>query len=169
MNKSKQILFARVLNYLGVKARSEHEIRSYLHTKAKILSKKNEEDIPETIIEDIVKEVKELKLIDDEDYVETYLYQINHSSKPTSPSQARNFLMRKGISQNLIGQKIDMLETSHIDQNIQKLLEKKWNSSDLRKITDQRLKKQKLLKFIVSKGYPFDRSLALIDTYFKLP
>ncbi len=79
--------------YLKLRPRSEWEIREYLVKKTK------KYPFTESIIDDVISRLKELKFINDKEYVEWYV-RVRSREKPRSAYLLRLELKRRGIAKS---------------------------------------------------------------------
>ncbi len=144
--------YSKTLSYLSHSLRTEKQIRDYLV--------KNEIDI---YTERIIEALKELKLIDDLIYAESYVRTMANVNQK-GPRNIEQDLKQRGVSEHTI---MDALEEYPEDQQVENaidLAEKKWsktrNSSGFESV-------QKVKQYLVNKGYSFEQAaqaVAAIDT-----
>lgn len=84
-------VFAKVLNYLSYRPRSEFEIRIYL-SRLKPLVNEDEQD-------SIVEELKRLRYVDDQAFAEWYVRQRREIARKYGQFRIRNELRRLGITE----------------------------------------------------------------------
>ena len=144
--------YSKTLNYLSHSLRTEKQIRDYLV--------KNEIDL---YTNRIIGTLKELKLIDDLIYSESYVRTMANVNQK-GPRNIEQDLKQRGVSEHTI---MDALMEYPEDQQLENainLAEKKWtktkNSSTFESI-------QKVKQYLVNKGYNFeqaDQAISTIDT-----
>lgn len=144
--------YSKTLNYLSHSLRTEKQIRDYLV--------KNEIDL---YTNRIIGTLKELKLIDDLIYSESYVRTMANVNQK-GPRNIEQDLKQRGVSEHTI---MDALMEYPEDQQLENainLAEKKWsktkNSSNFESI-------QKVKQYLVNKGYNFeqaDQAISAIDT-----
>ncbi len=123
-------------------SRREHSINE-LRTK---LGRKT--DNPEWI-EESINYLKQLKYLDDERYIQNFLKDCNEYKK-YGPSRIKQELKLKGIDKELINQTFLDSEFDYFESAVQCL-----NRKCRDKITDRK-EKDKLTRFLLSKGFSFD-------------
>ena len=96
--------------------------------------------------------LKEYNLLNDEKYAEMYI-------KDRLRSQGRNkikyALIRKGVSEDILLDKLSNIDTEDENDTAFKLAEKKYNILK-KKESDKYKLSQKLFRFLLSKGYDYD-------------
>lgn len=116
--------------------------------KDKLIEKGFEEDT----IKKSLDFLKEYNLLNDEKYTEMYI-------KDRLRSQGRNkikySLLRKGVSEEIILDKMDNIDDDDENEIAFKLAEKKFNILK-KKESDKYKLSQKLFRFLLSKGYDYD-------------
>lgn len=144
--------YQKTLNYLSYTLRTEKQIKDYLI--------KHEIDL---YTDRIVETLKEMKLLDDLNYAESYVRSMANVNRK-GPRNIEQDLKQRGVSENDI---LDALEEYPEEQQLENaihLAEKKWakmrNSSSFESI-------QKVKHYLVNKGYSFefaDKAIEEIDT-----
>ena len=135
-----------------------------LHTEKEIKDKLKKKNYSIESIEKAVQKAKEYDLINDTYYVECF---INEKGVPNKwgPSIIKNKLMQKGIEKNLINEKIEELyKEEDLDENLLNLANKKLKTLEN---LEQRKQKERLFRFLVSKGYSFDKVSTCINKLLK--
>ena len=144
--------YSKTLNYLSHSLRTEKQIRDYLI--------KNEIDI---YTDRIIGTLKELKLIDDLIYSESYVRTMANVNQK-GPRNIEQDLKQRGVSEHTIMDALMEYPEEQQLENAIDLAEKKWmktkNSSTFESI-------QKVKQYLVNKGYNFeqaDQAISTIDT-----
>jgi regulatory protein len=133
------------LAYLNYRARSEKEIRERLQ----------KEDIPESIILQVLEFLKELKMIDDEAWSKAFVND-KLMRKPVSSKQLEYGLKQKGVPKEVIEETIANLNTNETDESrAMRAAEKRWPRI-LKAESDSRKQKQKLYTFLAGRGFSFE-------------
>lgn len=140
--KNKALQFAMKL--IGLRRRSEFEIRERLKQK----------NFSEEISEETISELKKYKYLDDEKFAESYINdRIN--LRPCGKRLIKMELARKGVSENIIENKLDELLSFEKELELaEKIIAKK-----LRIIGEESEKnklRQKLMASLQLKGFSFD-------------
>ncbi|MDY3705369.1 recombination regulator RecX [Vagococcus lutrae] len=141
--------YQRSLHYLSYQLRSEAEVKRYLR----------DHEIAEDAISDIMGKLKELKLIDDTQYAESYVRtQMRMGDK--GPQVVLQQLRKRGIAPDCAEEALSLYDTETALENAAKLAEKAFRR--YRKDSFQH-QQQKVLKHLVTKGFSFDVGQAAID------
>jgi len=132
-------IYNNVLKYIKTKLRSEYEIREYI--------KKNE--IDKKTEEEIIKKLKETRLIDNKTYVHAYIHdRIKFSND--GPYKIKKELLKQKIEEELIEEELNKLDKEEIYQKLNKQILKKLNTNN--KYSNNMIK-QKLLNYFINQGY----------------
>jgi regulatory protein len=156
-------IYFKILNFLSYRVRSEHEVvtrmRDYFY-KGGI-----EKDLGQVFEEKILKTLRDLDLINDEKFVEQYIENANLLKSPPGRQKIREFLMKKGVSRDIIDDGLGKytLETERL--GAEKALNKKLRSM---KDTLDYKAKQKIYQFLLRKGYSSDVVSAVVDSKFEV-
>lgn len=118
---------------------------------------------PEADAEAVIARLKELEYLDDKAFAEAYIRHRSLSS-PRGKWVLRQELRRKGVSETDYAL---ALEAFSEDDVITEVAEKKWEK--LRNETDQYKKKQKLLRFLVSRGFSMGECLEVVNSFASRP
>ena len=152
----------KILNFLSFKQRSEKEVLDRIE---KYLSKIH---LPSREIDEIrqkvlsrLKEDGYLKDSNDLDFSTSYIRGLINSNKPTNKIKVSQFLLRKGVSKEIIQKALENLDNDFVYQSVLKEAEKKLR---LIKGEDTYSKKKKLMNFLYRKGYPFEIITSVVDT-----
>lgn len=136
-------LYGKAVDYISYRQRTEHEVREKLKTLSE-----NEAAITATI-----KKLQQIKLLDDENYANSYVRQIA-DGQAKGPGEAQRYLKQKGIAEPLI---LEALEQYYPDSQVQvnalKLAQKLFDHQN-RYPYNKRIEKTKLS--MVRKGFSFD-------------
>ncbi|GFZ30590.1 hypothetical protein CSC2_11160 [Clostridium zeae] len=133
--------------------KTEKEIRDKLISKA----------FPENLIKRTLEFLKEYNFLDDKLYTEMYL-------KDKIGNQGKNkiyySLLRKGVSEELLKDKINNVDTEREEEGAYILCKKKYDSL-IKRESDTLKISQKLFRFMASKGYEFEMINRLIKKVMK--
>lgn len=132
-------IYNNILKYIKTKLRSEKEIRDYI--------RKNE--IDKTTEEELVKKLKQTKLIDDETYTYAYVHDRIRFSND-GPYKIKKDLQKQKIEENIIEEEINKLDEEEIKEKLKKQILKKLNSNN--KYSNNMIK-QKLINYFLNQGY----------------
>lgn len=140
-------VYYKAVKMIGVKYRSEKEIREFL--KEKEISKDKKESI--------IKRLKETGLLNDERYMRSYISDRMHLSSD-GPYAIGKYLVNHGIEESKVWEAIHAIDTDEINEKVRNLLLKKIKANH--KDSPYALK-QKLVQNLSNKG--FDKtSVAII-------
>ncbi|WP_290772016.1 RecX family transcriptional regulator [Anaerofustis sp.] len=139
------------LNYLSYAARCENEVVEYL-------SKKH---FPDIVVNDILNRLLELKDVNDEDYIESYVS--SKSCALIGRNKMKNDLIKKGIDIEKISKVLERCfsEEEERDNLIKFIKKNNLKHKDL----FYREKKEKTANAAVRKGYDYRLINSLIDDY----
>lgn len=141
-------VYQRTLNYLTYSLRSEKDIRDYL--------KKHD---AEQYSERMVEHFKELGLLDDLNYAESYVRTMANVNRK-GPRNVEQGLKRKGISDENILTAMEEYSYEQKLENAEVLAEKRWRRAK----NDSRIEGiQKVKQYLVNKGYSFEIADDVID------
>jgi len=118
-----------------------------------VKQKMNTMKIPLDIQTELLAELKEQKFIDDERYALSYL-RSKVNFKKDGIQKIKFALSQKKIDANIIDLALQEIDRTLYQENISKLIEKKWKTL----IEKNELKdaKGKLMRYLMSKGYKYD-------------
>ncbi|MDN6161487.1 MAG: recombination regulator RecX [Atopostipes sp.] len=140
--------YQRTLNYLTYSLRTEKDIRDYL----------KKHDI-EQYSDRMVEHFKELGLLDDLNYAESYVRTMAKVNRK-GPRNVEMDLKRKGISDEQILTALEEYSYEQKFENAEILAEKRWRRAK----NDSRIEGiQKVKKYLVNKGYSFEIADDVID------
>lgn len=150
----------KVLNYayllLKIRPRSEAEIIQRLQGYLK----KHGIENSESIINDVLKILKESKLIDDVSFTRFWI-ESRFRGKSKGKIVITSELIQKGIDKELIEKEITDLQREYPeDEAIAKLVNKAQGK--YRNITGFE-KKQKIIAYVVRRGFDYDKTRRVID------
>ncbi len=121
-------------------------------TEKELTDKLKERGFEEDTIYKTLSFLKEYNLINDEKYAQMYI-------KDRLRTQGRNkikyALIRKGISEDMLSEKLANIDSEDEDDTAFKLAEKRYNILK-KKESDKYKLSQKLFRFLLSKGYDYD-------------
>jgi regulatory protein len=154
--------YGKIINFISYQTRTEKEITDRLN-RVFLKSRLDEKEISE-VKDKVWESIRELNLVNDEEYAKTYVSGLLYSGKAKSIRSARNFLMKKGISRDIMDDVLQELGGDFEKEAAQKDAQKKLRT--LRKYlkTDKRIAKQKLIEYLLRKGYSMDSVRAAVDT-----
>jgi regulatory protein len=149
--------YKAAIRYLSFRSRSEKELRDYLKRKTENLEPKIDESITKRIIDSLTRD----KFLNDEEFARMWIRE-RTLIKPKAIRVIKMELKQKGIGKELIESLFENSDDSPSDFDLAvKLVEKK-----LRTIHDQTDKykvKEKLGRYLASKGFDWDNIKAAID------
>lgn len=155
-------VYFKILNFLSFNKRTKKELldklEKYLYRIS--LSQNEKSELRDRIISNL-KIDGYLKDSNDEDYAEAYIQGLKNSSKPFNSIRIFQFLSKKGISKEIIEDAIGDIDNDSVHESVLRDAQKK-----IRSIRDGNAyqKKQKLIGFLLRKGYPFDIVSSVVDT-----
>lgn len=163
-------LMTAAMRFLAVRKRSESEVKLYLARKLHFLKKDGSVIIPK-----IVNRLKELKLIDDEDFAK-WLVDSRRGFRPKGRGAIQQELLRKGISRDLIVRLLDspieeegsvseleLAKRALIKANKTIKANKPSDSEGKVNKMDVLREKAKLQRYLLSKGFDWDTSRQAVE------
>ncbi len=141
--------YNKVVKYINIKIRSEFEINKYLD---KIIV--NEKDK-----KNIIKELKKQNLINDKNFVKSFISDKIRLST-MGPNKIRQELLKHEINLNLINEELNNYGNEDIREKLRKLIIKKIRLNN--KYSNYILK-QKLLNYFLELGYDNEDILEIIN------
>ncbi|WP_429971350.1 recombination regulator RecX [Fructilactobacillus sp. Tb1] len=136
-------LYGKAVDFISYRQRTEKEVRDKLKTLS--------ED--EFAIDSTIKKLIEIRLIDDENYANSYVRQ-TADGQAKGPIEAKRYLMQKGVSETLILNALDeFYPASKVQENADRLAQKLFDHNN-RYPYNKRIEKAKLS--MVRKGFSFD-------------
>lgn len=149
----------KIFNFVSYKLRSAKEISDRLDrylSKYKNVNDKQKQNVKDTLTQDL----KEMKLIDDDVFAQSFVAQKLRSRKPTSKFKVKQFLIKKGIPSGIIDNALIKFTSEVEGEKILQDARKKLSS--LKKLPKLQ-KKKKLYDYLSRKGYPFDQIRSIVD------
>jgi len=141
----------RALDYLAHKPRTEEEVRRTLRG----------DDVPESVIEDVVARLYELSYLDDEAYAANYVRN-RFASKKYGPVRIRRELVERGVDRHVADRAVaDLFEDEDPVAAAREHAEKRWRR--LADEEDPRRRKQKLYRYLRRRGFTSDTIYPLLD------
>jgi regulatory protein len=146
----------RMYGLFGIRQRSEKEVRDYLRNLSFKRKIKDQEEISEVVIENVIQRLKVKNLINDEQFAKAWM-EARQKSKLKGKRAIAAELYQKGIDREIVN---ELLSNESTEQNseenlAEQALEKKMRS--LKNLPEMELKR-KALEFLMRKG--FDYSVA---------
>lgn len=159
-------LFKKSLNkalfFLKFRYRSEKEIRDYLNKY--LLKQQTSPEIIEKTINNVVNRLKELEFVNDYNFVRLWVEK-RVRSNPKGRSVIVYELKQKGIADEVIEEVLDSEIKKYSESDvIKELLEK----ADRRyKHLPYLKRKEKLINFVVRRGFSFSKTRVIVDELIK--
>ncbi len=141
--------YNNILKLIKTKLRSESEIIEYM----------NKTEIEKETQKEILKKLKNLKLINDEIYTHAYIHD-KISFTPDGPNKIKKELLTKKIDEQIINQELEKLNQQEINEKLEKLIIKKLNSNTKYSNT---MIKNKVLNHFINLGYEKQNILDIIE------
>lgn len=139
-------------NLIKCKNSALRVIEKAYKTEREIVSKLTEKGYEPKVIEETLIFLKEYNFLDDRKYVDLY---INDKAKTQGRNKILYTLIRKGIDENIIKQRLASIDMEDEKLAAIKLCEKKYIQIS-KKEENKYILGQKLIRFIVSKGYNYE-------------
>jgi regulatory protein len=150
-------LMERIYHLLGIRLRSEREVRDYLYRLNFQRKVKGKEELSEVVIEALIKKLYQKGLLNDKQFAKSW---VESRAKSRGLGVVKGELIKKGIDRETI----DDVLTEEAQQGGQesvarKLLEKKWGS--WQKLLPPQ-KKKKAYEFLLRRGFDYDLAKELV-------
>lgn len=154
-------LMEKVYGLLSRRMRSEKEIRDYLRRLNYKLQITKKEQLSGLVIDATVDKLKQKGLINDKEFAKAW---VEARGKKKSIRAIQAELFKKGISKEIINDKLLIINEGDEEQIARKLLEKRidrWkNLSDLEK-------KKKAYEYLARRGFDYEIIKHIVDKYFE--
>jgi len=155
-------VYFKMLNFISYRIRSEKEITDRLE---KYLSKYHysENDI-ESIRSNTLSKLEDSGYLNDFEFASFYIRSLISSKKPVSKIKIFQFLLKKGISKDIINSSMEDLPSDFLLQNAIRDGEKKVKTFRNLDKPDKYVLRRKLSDYLYRKGYPSDVIHSAIDS-----
>ena len=155
-------VYFKMLNFISYRIRSEKEITDRLE---KYLSKyRYSTDDVESIRSNTISKLEDAGYLDDLEFASFYIRSLVTSKKPVSEMKIFQFLLKKGISKDIINSAMSELPPEFLLQNAIKDGEKKVKSLKNLDKSDKYALRRKLSEYLYRKGYPSSVIHSVIDS-----
>lgn len=180
-----QILFAtevgklmdRMYGLFSVRQRSEKEVRDYLRQLNFKRKTKDQEELSEVVIEALIERLKQKDLLNDERFAVEWIH-ARRASKQKGINAIKSELYQKGISREIIDRTLDPglrqddkqydewgNEVDNSEEALaMRALEKKVRNPQLLEDLGE---KQRILGFLMRKGFSYDVARSTIESFLK--
>ncbi len=163
------ILYNKILNFIAYKPRTVSEVMRKFDSVYSSLSKTNvslgDQDEEKALL---TIELKLLGLLNDLEYAKTFIKEKTGGTKPISKRFIETFLLKKGVDKEIIEEAFakTLFNNDLEKEAAQRLLDKKIKS-----LHDPFSKeaKQKVIRYLLSKGFAPDIVFPLVDTKTNFP
>src|SRR3989339_1661647 len=152
-------LYSKILDFVSYTFRTEKEVRDRACFYLRKISFPPDIDTPK-VVEEIMSKLKASGDIDDESYTKRYIEGLILSPKSKSSREAAMFLYKKGIPESISGKYLSQLGGELEEKSLGILVEKKARS--LKSLRDPATR-NKLIRYLISKGFNPDRVRAEVD------
>lgn len=159
--KNSKIL-ERIYRLISLRQRSEKEVRDYFRIKNQQLRIKGKELHSNSVIEDTVKKLKELRLVDDEQFAKAW---IESRSRKKGMRVIKQELFQKGISKEII-EEVTRYKIQDINEQetATRLFERKINA--WKNLEPLKFKK-KAIEYLMRRGFEYEIIKDIIEKYIK--
>ena len=156
-------LMGRMYVLFNVRLRSEKEVRDYLRQLNFKKKVKEYEEIPESVIESLVNNLKNKGLLNDEEFAKAWV-ESRRRSKSKGMNVIKAELYQKGIAREIMEEVLSDKETEgQSEEDLAKqALEKKINV--WRNLEEMKLKK-KAVEFLVRRGFEYSVAKEVVENY----
>lgn len=145
-----QKTFDKLTRFAMVRPRSKKEFKDYLYRKK----------IPEVIWEDLLSKLSDFHLLNDAEFAKWWV-DTRNSFRPKPRRIITQELKMKGIDKNIIDDVLDETKINEyqIARNLLVKRESRW------KTMDERSRRQKMLQYLVGKGFNFEVAQKAVKDY----
>lgn len=150
-------------NYIKCKNSALRIIEKSYKSQKQIYDKLVQKDYDENTIEKVLAFLKEYNLLDDGKYAEAY---IKDKIKDQGYNKIKYSLINKGISKELIQEKLNLIDSEEEEQVAINLAEKKYIILLKSEIDSKKIYK-KLGDYLIRKGYKFEIVKAVLNKILK--
>lgn len=172
-------LMERMYGLFSVRVRSEKEVREYLRQLNFKRKLKDKEDLSDTVMNALIERLKQKDLLNDERFAAEWIH-ARRSSKQKGINAIKSELYQKGIEREIIDRLLDprlrgddreaeldgfgnVIDSSE-EGLAMKALEKKVRNPEL--LVDVK-EKQRILGFLMRKGFSYDVARSTIESFLK--
>jgi regulatory protein len=157
-------IMERMYGLFGRRQRTEREVRDYLRNLSFKRKLKDQEEISDFIIEQVIERLKTKQLLNDAMFAAEWT-RARQISKKKGQVAIRQELMQKGISKEIIDEVMSQNITEGGEQKLAvEALEKKMR---LFKGLEGMELKQKVLQFLIRKGFSYDVAKDTVEDFMK--
>ncbi len=157
-------LMERMYGLFGRRQRTEREVRDYMRNLSFKRKLKDQEEISEVIIDQVIDRLKTKQLLNDTQFAEDWM-RARQISKKKGAIAIKSELMQKGVAKEVIDRLISETVTEESEQKLaQEALEKKIRSF---KLLDSKEFKQKGLQFLMRKGFSYEVAKDVVEDFSK--
>jgi regulatory protein len=151
-------ILAKVLNFIAYSSRSNKEVLDRISNA--LYRRKITDAEKQAITDQIMADLDKLQLINDEEYAKGYIEGQIRSGKLVSKRKISSYLYRKGIDQKTIDKYLELYTENMESDLISQLIQKKLPTI---KDKDPRVRKQKLARYLMGKGFNPGKVFEAID------
>lgn len=149
-------LMERMYGLLGIRQRSEKEIRDYLKKLSFKRKITDQEELSSMAVEFLIEKLKQKGLINDLEFARSW---VEARSKKKGSVAIKAELIQKGISREIIKEVLNADNSSNAEEVATELLEKKMKSW---KDADQFSFKKKAYEYLIRKGFDYPTTSSII-------
>ncbi len=156
-------LVERVYGLLNVRYRSEKEIRTYLKQLSFKRKLKEQDELSEVVVEELIEKLKRRDLINDLRFAKEWV-EARRKSKKKGINALKSELFQKGIHREIVDEVLSSEAQEGMDEEslAKEALEKKlriWNNLPKPEF------KQKGIQFLMRKGFNYDIAKQVIENH----
>lgn len=152
----------RIYRWFSLRQRSEKEVRDYFKIKNQRAGVKGKEPYSELVIETTIQKLKELRLLDDEQFAKAW---VEARSKKKGMRVIKLELFQKGISKEIIEEVIsNKTQETNEEETATRLLERKINSW---KNLEPLQFKKKAYGFLMRRGFEYEVVKDVVEKFIK--
>ena len=143
-------IYNKTVKYILKRLRSEFEIRNYLVRY----------NMSHNDIEKIISKLKDINLINDKEYVKSYINDKVYLDK-CGINKIRNHLSNQNIDLHIIEEELSKIDNNVLDDNLKKIILNKLKHN--KKYSNYEIK-NKIMNEMISQGYDKDKVIEIIES-----
>ena len=157
-------LMSRMYGLFSRRQRTEKEVRDYLRNLSFKRKLKEQEEISEIVIENLIEKLKQKGLVNDPQFAQAWM-ESRRKSKKKGVNAIKTELYQKGINRDIITETLEDTSTEDEEKLAKEALDKKLKA--WKNLSEVEFKK-KALEFLVRRGFEYSVAKDTIENYLKL-
>jgi regulatory protein len=158
------VVMGRMYGLFSRRQRTEREVRDYLRNLSFKRKLKEQEEISEVVIDKVVERLKQKQLLNDQQFAQDWM-RARQISKKKGQNAIKSELIQKGVAHEVIEEMMSQNITSESEHKL--ALEALGKKSRFFKGLEGVELKQKMLQFLVRKGFSYDGAKDVVEEFLK--